>query len=256
LGESGLIVAAALEISELAVVYQGVIQALSSLSLRVPAGSIVALLGANGAGKTTTLKAISGFLPLQDGRITRGTITIGGEDMRNLAPHVIVRRGIFHVREGRHVFGEMTVEENLIAATFAQRKSRPRKAAFDEVYGYFPILSQRRGQQAGYLSGGEQQMLAIGRALVADPEMILLDEPSLGLAPLIVRDIFRIVEQINRDKKVSVLLVEQNAVIALKYASYGYVIENGRTVLEGSAAELSANEDIQKFYLGVDAAAP
>lgn len=255
MGESGLIVAAALEISELAVVYQGVIQALSSLSLRVPAGSIVALLGANGAGKTTTLKAISGFLPLQDGRITRGTITIGGEDMRNLAPHVIVRRGIFHVREGRHVFGEMTVEENLIAATFAQRKSRPRKAAFDEVYGYFPILSQRRGQQAGYLSGGEQQMLAIGRALVADPEMILLDEPSLGLAPLIVRDIFRIVEQINRDKKVSVLLVEQNAVIALKYASYGYVIENGRTVLEGSAAELSANEDIQKFYLGVDAAA-
>ena len=178
--------AAALEIKDLAVVYQGVIQALSSLSLHVPAGSIVALLGANGAGKTTTLKAISGFLPLQDGRITRGTITIGGEDTKSLAPHMIVRRGIFHVREGRHVFGEMTVEENLIAATFAQRKPRSRKSAFDEVYGYFPILSERRGQQAGYLSGGEQQMLAIGRALVADPEMILLDEPSLGLAPLIV----------------------------------------------------------------------
>ena len=247
--------AAALEIKNLAVVYQGVIQALSSLSLRVPAGSIVALLGANGAGKTTTLKAISGFLPLQDGRITHGSIAIGGEDTRNLAPHVIVRRGVFHVREGRHVFGEMTVEENLIAATFAQRKSRPRKMAFDEVYGYFPILSERRRMQAGYLSGGEQQMLAIGRALVADPEMILLDEPSLGLAPLIVRNIFQIVEQINRDKKVSILLVEQNAVMALKYASYGYVIENGRTVLEGSAAELSANEDIQKFYLGVDRSA-
>ena len=245
--------AAALEIKDLAVVYQGVIQALSSLSLQVPAGSIVALLGANGAGKTTTLKAISGFLPLQDGRITRGTIRIGGEDTKALAPHMIVRRGIFHVREGRHVFGEMTVEENLIAATFAQRKARPRKAAFDEVYGYFPILSERRGQQAGYLSGGEQQMLAIGRALVADPEMILLDEPSLGLAPLIVQDIFEIVARINREKNVSILLVEQNAVIALKYASYGYVIENGRTVLQGSAAELSANEDIQKFYLGVDA---
>ena len=247
--------AAALEIKNLAVVYQGVIQALSSLSLRVPAGSIVALLGANGAGKTTTLKAISGFLPLQDGRITHGSIAIGGEDTRNLAPHVIVRRGVFHVREGRHVFGEMTVEENLIAATFAQRRSRPRKMAFDEVYGYFPILSERRRMQAGYLSGGEQQMLAIGRALVADPEMILLDEPSLGLAPLIVRNIFQIVEQINRDKKVSILLVEQNAVMALKYASYGYVIENGRTVLEGSAADLSANEDIQKFYLGVDRSA-
>ncbi|MBC7634084.1 MAG: ABC transporter ATP-binding protein [Acetobacteraceae bacterium] len=245
--------AAALEIKNLAVVYQGVIQALSNLSLVVPPGSIVALLGANGAGKTTTLKAISGFLPLQDGRITSGSITIGGEDTSNLAPHVIVRRGIFHVREGRHVFAEMTVEENLIAATFAQRKSRPRKAAFDEVYGYFPILAERRAQQAGYLSGGEQQMLAIGRALVADPQMILLDEPSLGLAPLIVRDIFQIVERINREKKVSILLVEQNAVIALKFASYGYVIENGCTVLEGSAAALSANQDIQKFYLGVDA---
>jgi len=253
LGEGGLIMAAALEIKDLAVVYQGVIQALSSLSLQVPAGSIVALLGANGAGKSTTLKAISGFLPLQDGRITRGTISIGGEDTKGLAPHMIVRRGIFHVREGRHVFGEMTVEENLIAATFAQRKARPRKAAFDEVYGYFPILSERRGQQAGYLSGGEQQMLAIGRALVADPDMILLDEPSLGLAPLIVQDIFEIVARINREKNVSILLVEQNAVIALKYASYGYVIENGRTVLQGSAAELSDNEDIQKFYLGVDA---
>ena len=244
--------AAALEVKDLEVVYQGVIQALTSLSLTVQEGAIVTLLGANGAGKTTTLKAISGFLPLENGRVTRGSITIGGQDLLRLAPHQIVRRGIFQVREGRHVFSEMTVEENLVAATFAQRKPRSRKEAFDEVYNYFPILSQRRGQAAGYLSGGEQQMLAIGRALVADPEMILLDEPSLGLAPLIVKEIFEIIARINREKGVSMLLVEQNAVIALKYASYGYVIESGRTVLEGSTEKLSADQDIQKFYLGVD----
>jgi len=244
--------AAALEVKDLEVVYQGVIQALTSLSLTVQEGAIVTLLGANGAGKTTTLKAISGFLPLENGRVTRGSITIGGQDLLRLAPHQIVRRGIFQVREGRHVFSQMTVEENLVAATFAQRKPRSRKEAFDEVYNYFPILSQRRGQAAGYLSGGEQQMLAIGRALVADPEMILLDEPSLGLAPLIVKEIFEIIARINREKGVSMLLVEQNAVIALKYASYGYVIESGRTVLEGTTEKLSADQDIQKFYLGVD----
>jgi branched-chain amino acid transport system ATP-binding protein len=244
--------ASGLEIRNLEVVYQGVIQALSDLSLTVPEGAIVALLGANGAGKTTTLKAISSFLPLEGGRVTRGSIKIGGKDMLKLAPHQIVRRGVFHVREGRHIFADMTVEENLIAATFAERRARPRKEAFEEVYSYFPILSTRRDQQAGYLSGGEQQMLAIGRALVADPEMILLDEPSLGLAPLIVKEIFEIIARINREKRVSILLVEQNAVIALKYASYGYVIENGRTVLSGSTAELGANQDIQKFYLGVE----
>jgi branched-chain amino acid transport system ATP-binding protein len=244
--------AAALEVKDLEVVYQGAIQALSHLSLSVPEGSIVALLGVNGAGKTTTLKAISNFLPLENGRVTRGTITLGGEDILKLPPHLVVRRGIFHVREGRHVFAEMTVEENLIAATFAQRTKRSRKEAFDEVYAYFPILSQRRDQAAGYLSGGEQQMLAIGRALVADPAMILLDEPSLGLAPLIVREIFEIVARINREKKVSILLVEQNAVIALKYASYGYVIENGRTVLEGTTEQLQADQDIRRFYLGVE----
>ncbi|MCZ8097638.1 MAG: ABC transporter ATP-binding protein [Alsobacter sp.] len=244
--------AAALEVKDLEVVYQGAIQALSHLSLSVPEGSIVALLGVNGAGKTTTLKAISNFLPLENGRVTRGTITLGGEDILKLPPHLVVRRGIFHVREGRHVFAEMTVEENLIAATFAQRAKRSRKEAFDEVYAYFPILSQRRNQAAGYLSGGEQQMLAIGRALVADPAMILLDEPSLGLAPLIVREIFEIVARINREKNVSILLVEQNAVIALKYASYGYVIENGRTVLEGTTEQLQADQDIRRFYLGVE----
>ena len=244
--------AAVLEVRNLEVVYQGVIQALSNLSLTVPEGAIVTLLGANGAGKTTTLKAISGFLPLENGRVVGGSITLGGEDLLKLEPHEITRRGIFQVREGRHVFAEMSVEENLITATFAQRKPRPRKEAFDEVYNYFPILAQRRRQAAGYLSGGEQQMLAIGRALVADPEMILLDEPSLGLAPLIVKDIFEIIARISREKKVSMLLVEQNAVIALKYASYGYVIETGQTVLEGPIAELSNNEDIRHFYLGVE----
>ena len=244
--------AAALEVKDLEVVYQGAIQALSSLSLTVPEGSIVALLGANGAGKTTTLKAISNFLPLENGRVTRGSITLGGESILGVPPHHLVRRGIFHVREGRHVFQEMTVEENLVAATFAQRRARARKEAFDEVYSYFPILSQRRNQAAGYLSGGEQQMLAIGRALVADPAMILLDEPSLGLAPLIVREIFEIIGRINREKKVSILLVEQNAVMALRYASYGYVIENGRTVLEGTTEQLSADSDIRRFYLGVE----
>lgn len=245
--------AAALEVRNLEVVYQGVIQALSNFSLNVADGSIVALLGANGAGKTTALKAISNFLALESGRVTGGSITIGGESLLGLPPHMIVRRGIFHVREGRHVFGQMTVEENLIAATFAQRQTRSRKVAFSEVYEYFPILAERRRQLAGYLSGGEQQMLAIGRALVADPAMILLDEPSLGLAPLIVKDIFAIIARINREKRVSILLVEQNAMIALKYASYGYVIENGRTVLEGTSEDLIANQDIQKFYLGVAA---
>ena len=244
--------AAALEVKDLAVVYQGVIRSLSSISLVVPEGKIVALLGANGAGKSTTLKAISGFLPLQNGQVVGGSITMDGEDMLRLAPHQIARRGIFHVREGRHVFGDMTVEENLVAATFAQRDKRSRRDAFDEVYAYFPILSQRRHRPAGYLSGGEQQMLAIGRALVAGPKMILLDEPSLGLAPLIVRDIFEIIARINRERNVSMLLVEQNAVIALKYASYAYAIETGRTVLEGPAEALAANEQIRHFYLGGD----
>ncbi|GKX35666.1 MAG: ABC transporter ATP-binding protein [Rhizobiaceae bacterium MnEN-MB40S] len=241
-----------LEVKGLEVFYQGAIQALADLNVRVPEGSIVALLGANGAGKTTTLKAISNFLPLEDGRVTRGSITIGGDDMLKLPPHEIVRRGVFHVREGRHVFSELTVEENLVAATFAHRTKRSRKDMYEEVYSYFPILSERRNQPAGYLSGGEQQMLAIGRAIVADPELILLDEPSLGLAPLIVADIFEIIARINREKRVSMLLVEQNAVIALKYASYGYVLETGRTVLEGATEQLSANEDIQKYYLGVE----
>lgn len=244
--------AAALEVKDLEVFYQGSIQALSGLSLVVPQGSIVALLGANGAGKTTTLKAISGFLHFEGGRISNGSISIRGEDTTTLASHTIVQRGTFHVQEGRHIFADMTVDENLIAATFAQRTRRARKEAFGEVYDYFPILAERRHQAAGYLSGGEQQMLAIGRALVADPKIILLDEPSLGLAPIIVREIFEIISRINREKGVSMLLVEQNAVIALKHASYGYVVANGRCVLEGTTQQLQQNEDIQKFYLGVE----
>lgn len=246
----------ALEIKNLEVFYQGSICALSGLNLTVPKGAVTALLGANGAGKTTTLKAISGFLPLESGRIARGSITIDGDDVLKRAPHEIARRGAFHVREGRHVFVNLSVEENLIASTFAQQTRRNRKDAFEEVYEYFPILSKRRHQAAGYLSGGEQQMLAIGRAIVADPSLILLDEPSLGLAPMIVRDIFEIISRINREKGVSMLLVEQNSVIALKHASYGYVIENGRNVLEGTSEELRNNRDIQKFYLGLDTEEP
>lgn len=240
----------ALEIQNLEVFYQGSIRALSGLNLTVPKGAVTALLGANGAGKTTTLKAVSGFLQLESGRIANGSIAIDGDDALKRAPYEIARRGAFHVREGRHVFVNLTVEENLIASTFAQRTKRNRKDAFDEVYDYFPILSNRRNQAAGYLSGGEQQMLAIGRAIVADPSLILLDEPSLGLAPMIVRDIFEIISRINREKGVSMLLVEQNSVIALKYASYGYVIENGRNVLEGTSEELRNNREIQRFYLG------
>lgn len=243
---------AALEIKNLEVFYQGSIRALNGLSLSVPQGAIVALLGANGAGKTTTLKAISGFLQFENGRIAAGDISIAGDNVKKRAPHEIVRRGTFQCREGRHIFPTLTVEENLIAATFARKSGRKRAEAFEEVYTYFPILKERRNQAAGFLSGGEQQMLAIGRALVADPKLILLDEPSLGLAPMIVQNIFEIISRINREKGVSMLLVEQNSVIALKYASYGYVIENGRNVLEGTSEELRDNKDIQRFYLGLD----
>lgn len=243
---------AALEIKNLEVFYQGSIRALEGLSLTVPKGAIVALLGANGAGKTTTLKAISGFLQFESGRIASGDILIDGDNAKKRAPHDIVRRGTFQCREGRHIFPTLSVEENLVAATFARKSGRKRAEAFEEVYTYFPILKERRNQAAGFLSGGEQQMLAIGRALVADPKLILLDEPSLGLAPMIVQNIFEIISRINREKGVSMLLVEQNSVIALNYASYGYVIENGRNVLEGTSEELRDNKDIQRFYLGLD----
>lgn len=242
----------ALEINNLEVVYNDAIRALNGLSLRVPEGSIATLLGSNGAGKTTTLKAISGFLPLENGRVTHGSIKVQGKEILGTAPHSLVRQGIVQVREGRHVFAELSVEENLVAATYARSGGgRSQKDIFDEIYSFFPILAERRKQNAGYLSGGEQQMLAIGRALIAEPKLILFDEPSLGLAPLIVAEIFEIITRINRDKGVSMLIVEQNAAVALKHASYGYVVENGATVIDGPVVDLMQNKDIREFYLGM-----
>jgi len=241
-----------LEIANLDVVYQGAIRALNGMTLRVPEGRIVALLGSNGAGKTTTLKAISGFLPLEGGSVTHGAITFDGEDTLARPPYELPQRGLFHVREGRCVFPHMTVEENLLAARFALKKrGRPQGEAFEEVYRYFPVLGARRTQLAGLLSGGEQQMLALGRALVAEPRLILLDEPSLGLAPMIVEEIFGIVTKINREKQVTMLVVEQNTMVALRHAHYGYIVENGRTVLDGTAEELVNNEEVRSLYLGM-----
>lgn len=240
-----------LVLSGVEVRYQANIDAVRDLSLAVPQGGIVALLGANGAGKSSTLKAISGFLPLQRGRIVAGRISFAGSDIIGTAPHHLVRRGLVHVREGRHVFADMTVEENLIAGTFALTGRKGTRKGFDEIYEYFPILAERRHGRAGYLSGGEQQMLAIGRALVGEPRMIMLDEPSLGLAPMIAAEIFAIITRINRDKGVTILLVEQNAALALGCAGYAYVMENGHVAAEGEAAVLAADAVIRELYLGV-----
>jgi branched-chain amino acid transport system ATP-binding protein len=241
----------ALTIENIEVVYHHSIQALRGLSVQVPVGQIVALLGSNGAGKTTTLKAASGILPLENGRVANGRISLFGEDIAGWAPHDLPRRGMAHVREGRHVFEDLTVDENFVAAGNALRG---RKAAgpvdTEMVYEYFPGLKQRRKHLAGYLSGGEQQMLAIGRALVGKPRLMLLDEPSLGLAPIIVSRIFEIIERINREQGVAILLVEQNARIALRVASYGYVMENGRIVINGARETLLNDPDVQRFYLG------
>jgi len=242
--------ATVLEVNNIEVVYQHTVQVLRGLSLTVPEGEIVAMLGANGAGKTTTLKAASGLLPLENGEIASGNITFFGDDIKRIAPHELVRRGLFHVMEGRHVFEDLSVEANLVAATYAS-DGRNRGQAFDEVYGYFPRLAERRRQLAGYLSGGEQQMLAIGRALVAEPKVRLLDEPSLGLAPLLVREIFDVIKRINRDRGVSMLLVEQNAALALDVAAYGYIVENGRVVIDGPVDTLKADRDVREFYLGL-----
>lgn len=243
--------APALQFNNVEAVYDNAIQALRGLSLVVPKNSIVALLGSNGAGKTTTLKAASGFLPLENGKLTAGAILFEGVDIAGTAPHLLVQRGIFHVREGRHVFAEMSVEENLVAATFALKQRGHKQRSFEEVYNYFPSLARRRKLNAGYLSGGEQQMLALGRALIAEPKLILLDEPSLGLAPLVVNEIFEIISKINREKQVAMLLVEQNATVALRYASYGYVMESGRVVIDGPASDLVSNPDVQELYLGI-----
>jgi len=239
----------ALAVENIEVVYHHSVQVLRGLSLQVPSGAIVALLGSNGAGKTTTLKAISGLLPLEVGQLRSGTIRFQGQRIDDVAPHLLARRGIAHVREGRHVFEDLTVDENLVAASYALvgRSARPDAAL---IYDYFPLLKERRTLRAGYLSGGEQQMLAIGRALLGQPALMLLDEPSLGLAPMVVESIFEIIARINREQGVAMLLVEQNALAAFGIASYGYIMENGKVVIDGATERLIHDADVQRFYLG------
>ena len=254
-GLSGATAPRALVIENLEVVYHHSIQALRGLSIEVPDGKMVALLGSNGAGKTTVLKAASGILPMENGRVAGGRLEFFGEDIGSFVAHRLARAGMAHVREGRHVFEDLTVEENLKAATAALRgRAHAPPPDLDLAFGYFPRLEQRRKQLAGYLSGGEQQMLAIGRALVGRPRLMLLDEPSLGLAPLVVADIFEIIRRINHEQKVAMLIVEQNARLALETADYGYIMENGRIVLNGSSQTLRADADVQRFYLGQNAA--
>jgi len=241
-----------LSVNNIEVVYDHVILVLKGVSLEVPKGHIVALLGANGAGKSTTLKAISNLLAAERGEVTKGSIVFDGAQVHALTPNELVRRGCIQVMEGRHCFAHLTVEENLLTGAFTRRDgSAAVRQDLDLVYSYFPRLKERRGSIAGYISGGEQQMCAIGRALMSRPMMILLDEPSMGLAPQLVEEIFGIVGNLNRKEKVSFLLAEQNTRLALKYARYGYVLENGRVVLDGDATMLSENQDVKEFYLGI-----
>ncbi len=241
-----------LTLSNVEVIYDHVILVLKGVSLHVDAGNVVALLGANGAGKSTTLKAISNLLRAERGEVTKGSIELNGERVDRLSPSDLVQRGVVQVMEGRHCFAHLTVEENLLTGAFTRKASRAEIAAdLEKVYAYFPRLKQRRGSQSGYTSGGEQQMTAVGRALMARPRMILLDEPIMGLAPQVVEEIFEIVKDLNAKEKVSFLLAEQNTMVALRYANYGYILENGRVVMEGSAPELSSNEDVKEFYLGL-----
>ena len=241
-----------LSINNIEVVYDNVILVLKGVSLEVKPGSITTLLGANGAGKTTTLKAISGVLRTERGNVTKGSITFDGKRVDGMRPFDVTRLGISQVFEGRRVFEHLTAEENLIAGAHVQRELRKVRAGIERVYAYFPILKDRRHQASGYLSGGEQQMLAIGRALMSEPKIMLLDEPSLGLAPMLVEEIFGIVKRLVQQEKLSVLLVEQNAVMALEVADHGYVMETGRIVLEGNVDALRENSDIREFYLGLN----
>ena len=244
--------AAILSLNNIEVVYDRVILVLKGVSLAVPRGGIVALLGANGAGKTTTLKAISNLLHSERGEVTKGAIVFDGAEVHALSPNEVVRRGCIQVMQGRHCFGHLSIDENLLTGAFTRRDGAAAiRADLDKVYGYFPRLAERRDAIAGYTSGGEQQMCAIGRALMSRPKLILLDEPSMGLAPQLVEEIFTIMQSLNQSEGVSFLLAEQNANLALKYAGYGYVLENGRLVLDGAAAALRENEDIKEFYLGV-----
>jgi branched-chain amino acid transport system ATP-binding protein len=243
---------AILTLNNVEVVYDHVILVLKGVSLSVPRGAIVALLGANGAGKTTTLKAISNLLRAERGEVTKGSIVFDGAAVQALSPNLLVRRGCIQVMEGRHCFAHLTVEENLLTGAFTRRDGGAAiRADLERVYAYFPRLRERRAAVAGYTSGGEQQMCAIGRALMSRPKMILLDEPSMGLAPQIVAEIFDIVRNLNGREGVSFLLAEQNTHMALKYASYGYILENGRIVMDGDAKALAENEDVKEFYLGM-----
>ncbi len=241
-----------LEINNIEVIYNHVILVLKGVSLTVPKGGITALLGGNGAGKTTTLKAVSNLLHSERGLVTKGTILYRGQPIADLNPSELVKQGVVQVMEGRHCFEHLTVEENLLTGAYTRRDG---KAAVNRdlemVYDYFPRLRDRRKSQAGYTSGGEQQMCAIGRALMSSPETILLDEPSMGLAPQLVEEIFEIVKKLNEQESVSFLLAEQNTNVALRYAHYGYILESGRVVMDGSAADLRENPDVKEFYLGV-----
>jgi len=241
-----------LSVNNIEVVYNHVILVLKGVSLEVPAGGIVALLGANGAGKTTTLKAISNLLHAERGEVTKGSIVFEGDEVHSLSPNELVRRGCIQVMEGRRCFAHLTVEDNLLTGAYTRKDGQAAvKRDLDLVYSYFPRLKDRRSATAGYTSGGEQQMCAVGRALMSRPRMILLDEPSMGLAPQIVEEIFEIVKNLNGKEGVSFLLAEQNTNMALKYASYGYILENGRVVMDGEAKALRENEDVKEFYLGV-----
>ena len=244
-----------LSVNNIEVIYDHVILVLKGVSLNVPKGKIVALLGANGAGKSTTLKAISNLLHAERGDVTKGSVEYKGARVDQLSPNELVKRGVIQVMEGRHCFGHLTIEENLLTGAYTRSISRSElKNSLEKVYHYFPRLKTRRTSQAGYTSGGEQQMCAIGRALMANPEMVLLDEPSMGLAPQIVEEVFEIVKDLNSRENISFLLAEQNTMIALKYADFGYILENGRVVMEGEAEDLRTNEDVKEFYLGLSSA--
>ena len=243
---------ALLKVNNIEVIYDHVILVLKGVSLEVPEEGVVALLGANGAGKSTTLKSISNLLGAERGVVTKGSITYQNEDVHSLSPNELVNRGVVQVMEGRHCFEHLTVEENLLTGAYTRSDGRAAiQQDLELVYKYFPRLRERRKAQAGYTSGGEQQMLAVGRALMARPSLILLDEPSMGLAPQLVEEIFDIVKRLNENEKVTFLLAEQNTNMALRYSKYGYILENGRVVMDGDAATLLDNEDVKEFYLGM-----
>ncbi|MBU1360976.1 MAG: ABC transporter ATP-binding protein [Gammaproteobacteria bacterium] len=244
-----------LVVNGIEVIYNHVILVLKGVSLTVPEGGIVALLGGNGAGKTTALRAVSNLLAGERGAVTKGTIELRGERIEALSPSALVQRGLIQVMEGRHCFAHLTIEENLMTGAYTRKDGKPAVAeTLEKVYAYFPRLKTRRTSQAAYTSGGEQQMCAIGRALMANPSMVLLDEPSMGLAPQIVDEVFGIVKDLNEKERVTFLLAEQNTSMALRYADYGYILENGRVVMDGAAASLRENEDVKEFYLGVGGA--